>query len=117
MGSEVEWHVSCYQQSRPHVMANMSHDGFDVVIDHCIIDPTEREQAQNLLIGALWVGVMCDVEELIRRESVHGDRYVGFASGTSAVVHQGMNYDMVLDTTSTPSEELAQSICDAILHR
>ncbi|HUZ42427.1 MAG TPA: hypothetical protein VMU68_13675 [Acidimicrobiales bacterium] len=97
--------------------ANMSQDGIDVVIDHCIIDPTEREQAQSLLVGALWVGVMCDVEELIRRESVRGDRYVGFASGTSAVVHQDINYDMVVDTTSTSTEELGQRISDAVLHR
>jgi len=97
--------------------ANMSQDGIDVVIDHCIIDPTEREQAQSLLVGAFWVGVTCDFEELIHRETVRGDRYVGFASGTSAVVHQGMNYDMVIDTTSTPPEELAHKIFDAILHR
>lgn len=97
--------------------ANMSQDGIDVVIDHCIIDPTEREQAQSLLVGAFWVGVTCDFKELIHRETVRGDRYVGFASGTSAVVHQGMNYDMVIDTTSTPPEELAHQIFDAILHR
>jgi chloramphenicol 3-O-phosphotransferase len=42
---------------------------------------------------------------------------VGFASGTSAVVHQGMNYNMVIDTTSTSPEELAQLIFDALLHR
>jgi chloramphenicol 3-O phosphotransferase len=97
--------------------ATMNQDGIDVVIDHCIIEPTEREQAQGLLVGAFWVGVTCDFEELIRREAVRGDRYVGFASGTSAVVHQGMNYDMVIDTTSTPPEELAQQIFDAILYR
>lgn len=96
--------------------ANMSQDGIDVVIDHCIVDPTERDQAQRLLVGAYWVGVMCDVEELVRRESDRGDRYVGFASGTYAVVHQGMNYDMVVDTTSTAIEELAQRIFDAVLH-
>ena len=97
--------------------ATMNQDGIDVIIDHCIIESTEREQAQGLLVGAFWVGVTCDFEELIRREAVRGDRYVGFASGTSAVVHQGMNYDMVIDTTSTPPEELAQQIFDAILNR
>jgi chloramphenicol 3-O phosphotransferase len=97
--------------------ATMNQEGIDVVIDHCIIEPTVREQAQDLLVDAFWVGVMCDIEELIRREAVRGDRYVGFASGTSAVVHQGMNYNMVIDTTSTSPEELAQLIFDALLHR
>jgi chloramphenicol 3-O-phosphotransferase len=39
---------------------------------------------------------------------------VGFASGTSAVVHLGMDYDMVIDTTSTPPEELARQVFDAV---
>jgi len=42
---------------------------------------------------------------------------VGFASGTSAVVHQSMNYDMVIDTTSTSPEELALQIFNTILRR
>jgi chloramphenicol 3-O-phosphotransferase len=54
---------------------------------------------------------------LVRRESARGDRYVGFASGSSAVVHHGMNYDMVIDTTSTPPDELARKIFDAVRRR
>jgi chloramphenicol 3-O phosphotransferase len=88
-----------------------------VVVDHCIIEPSIREQAQSVLLGAFWVGVTCDIEELVRREAVRGDRYVGFASGTSAVVHRGMNYDMVIDTTSTQPEELARQVFDAVRGR
>lgn len=96
---------------------SMNQGGIDVVIDHCIIDPTLREQALELLAGAFWVGVMCDIEELVRREKVRGDRYMGFASGSSAVVHQGMSYDMEIDTTSTSPEVLAQQIFDELLLR
>jgi chloramphenicol 3-O phosphotransferase len=97
--------------------AAMNQSGIDLVVDHCIIEPSIREQAQSLLLGAFWVGVKCDVEELVRREAARGDRYVGFASGTSAVVHLGMNYDMVIDTTSTPAEKLARLIFDAVRSR
>jgi chloramphenicol 3-O phosphotransferase len=94
--------------------AAMSQSGVDVVVDHCIIEPSIREHAQNVLLGAFWVGVTCDVQELVRREAARGDRYVGFASGTSAIVHLGMDYDMVIDTTSTPPEELARQVFDAV---
>lgn len=97
--------------------AAINQSGIDVAVDHCIIDPRIREQAQSLLLGAFWVGVTCDVEELVRREAARKDRYVGFASGSSAVVHHGMNYDMEIDTTSTPPEELARQVFDAVRRR
>jgi chloramphenicol 3-O phosphotransferase len=97
--------------------AAIHQSGIDVVVDHCIIEPDIREQAQSLLLGAFWVGVTCDVEELVRREAARGDRYTGFASGTSAVVHRGMDYDLMIDTTSTPPEELARQVFDAVRHR
>jgi chloramphenicol 3-O phosphotransferase len=97
--------------------AAMHQSGIDVVVDHCIIEPSIREQAQGLLLGAFWVGVTCDVEELVRREAARGDRYAGFASGTSAVVHLGMDYDMVIDTTSTPPLKLARQVFDAVRRR
>jgi len=94
--------------------AAINRSGIDVVVDHCIIEPSIREQAQSVLVGAFWVGVTCDIEELVRREAARGDRYVGFASGTSAVVHLGMDYDMIIDTTSTPPEKLARQVFDAV---
>ncbi len=95
----------------------MSQSGIDVAVDHCIFEPRIREQAQTLLSGAFWIGVTCDIEELVRREAIRGDRYLGFASGSSAVVHDGMNYDMVIDTTVTPPEELARQVFDVVSRR
>jgi len=97
--------------------AATSQSGVDVVVDHCIIEPGVRKQAQSVLLGALWVGVTCDIEELVRREAERGDRYVGFASGSSAVVHHGMHYDMVIDSTATPPETLARQVFDAAQRR
>lgn len=87
------------------------------MIDHVIIDATLRTQAREILLHAFWVGVMCDVDELVRRETVRGDRYAGFASGTSAVVHQEMTYNLVIDTTTTPTEILARQIYDVIVSK
>jgi chloramphenicol 3-O phosphotransferase len=97
--------------------AAMSQGGIDLIVDHVIIDATIRDQARSTLVDAFWVGVTCDVEELVRRETVRGDRYPGFASGTSAVVHLEMTYDLVVDTTTTPTDILAHQIYDAVIGR
>jgi chloramphenicol 3-O phosphotransferase len=95
--------------------AELSRDGIDLVIDHVILDATIREQAMVTLDGAFWIGVNCDYDELIRRETARGDRYLGFASGTYGVVHDEMTYDLFLDTTATPPEVLARQIVQAVL--
>jgi chloramphenicol 3-O phosphotransferase len=93
----------------------MTREGIDLVIDHVILDATIREQAKGTLDDAFWIGVNCDFDELIRREAARGDRYLGFASGTFAVVHDEMTYDLVLDTTATPPDILARQIHLAVL--
>jgi chloramphenicol 3-O phosphotransferase len=95
--------------------AAMNDGGIDVVIDHVILDATLREQARSTLKNAFWVGVTCDVDELIRRETVRGDRRRGFASGTAPVVHNEMIYDLMVDTTLTPADELARQIYDVVV--
>jgi chloramphenicol 3-O phosphotransferase len=87
--------------------------GIDLIVDHALFDESMRLDALEVLSNAFWVGVMCDMDELVRRESQRGDRPTGFASGTSVVVHEGMRYDLVVDSTSTSSEQLAQQIFDA----
>jgi chloramphenicol 3-O phosphotransferase len=94
--------------------AAMNKGGIDLVIDHVILDATLREQALSTLTNAFWVGVTCDMDELFRREAARGDRRLGFASGTAAVVHDEMTYDLMVDTTATPANVLAQEIYDAI---
>jgi chloramphenicol 3-O phosphotransferase len=97
--------------------AAMSRGGIDLIVDHVIIDATIRDQARSTLVDAFWIGVTCDVDELVRRETARGNRYLGFASGTSAVVHLEMTYDLVIDTTNTPTDVLAHQICDAVMKK
>jgi chloramphenicol 3-O phosphotransferase len=94
--------------------AAMNSGGIDLIIDHVILDATLREQARNTLTNAFWVGVTCDIDELVRRESDRGDRHLGFASGTAHVVHNEMSYDLIVDTTDTPSKVLARQIYDTV---
>jgi chloramphenicol 3-O phosphotransferase len=95
--------------------AAMSSGGIDLVIDHVILDATLREQARSTLTNAFWVGVTCDIDELVRRESERGDRRLGFASGTAPVVHNDMTYDLMVDTTVTSADVLARQIHDVVI--
>jgi chloramphenicol 3-O phosphotransferase len=97
--------------------AAMSRNGIDLIIDHVTIDATIRSQAKESLVGAFWVGVTCDVDELVRREAARGDRYLGFASGTSAVAHQEMTYNVLVDTTNTPTDVIARQIYQEVMGR
>jgi chloramphenicol 3-O phosphotransferase len=94
--------------------ASLSEGGIDQVVDHVLFEAHLRLDALEVLSNAFWVGVMCDIDELIRREAQRGDRLIGFASGTSAMAHEGMTYDLVVDSTSTSSEELARQIFNAV---
>jgi chloramphenicol 3-O phosphotransferase len=94
--------------------ASYSEGGIDQVVDHALFEEPLRLDALESLSNAFWVGVMCDMDELVRREAQRGDRPIGFASGTSVVVHEGMTYDLIVDSTSTSSGQLAQQIFDAL---
>ena len=93
--------------------------GLDQVIDHVILDAAMREDALEALKGpdVLWVGVHCDVEELVRREAARGDRFRGFASGTWAQVHDGMTYDLLVDTGTSSTQECADQVVAALRAR
>ena len=93
--------------------ATLKDGGVDQVVDHALFDESLRLDAADVLGDAFWVGVTCDIEELVRRESIRGDRPQGFTSGTSAVVHLGMRYDLMVDSTTSTSEQLAELIAEA----
>jgi chloramphenicol 3-O phosphotransferase len=49
----------------------------------------------------LWVAVRCDSAVAAGRELARGDRVRGMAMSQAEVVHQGVAYDLEVDTTHT----------------
>ncbi|MEV4341281.1 chloramphenicol phosphotransferase CPT [Streptomyces sp. NPDC049590] len=67
-----------------------------------------REALDGLAV--LWVGVRCDPEVAAGREIARGDRTRGMALAQARAVHEGVSYDVVVDTTRTESLECARTI-------
>ena len=63
----------------------------------------------------VWVGVTCDVVVAAQHERDRGDRVVGEVERQSTSVHDGVHYDLVVDTTSSPAFELARQIAEHVL--
>ena len=58
----------------------------------------------------LFVGVLCPLEELERRELARGDRMVGVARGMLGPAHEHARYDLTVDTSVMTSGECAAAI-------
>jgi chloramphenicol 3-O phosphotransferase len=90
----------------------MANAGARVIVDEVILDRDARDDWLAVLPadGVIMCGVRCGLEELCRRERARGDRLVGQARGQFRHVHDGMIYDIEVDTTSASPEICAQQI-------
>ena len=86
--------------------------GLNVIVDEVLLDPELRDDWRTVLApyAVTWVGVMCDPEVCEERAARRGDRALGMARVQSGYVHDGMTYDVEIDTTSTDSFVLAQDL-------
>ncbi|MEV0282287.1 chloramphenicol phosphotransferase CPT [Streptomyces sp. NPDC050610] len=94
-------------------VAAMARAGARVIVDEVFLGGAE---AQQRWLGALrdlrvlWVGVRCDSAVAAGREVARGNRVVGMAASQADVVHQGVVYDLEVDTTHAESMECARTI-------
>ena len=119
-GDRARFHIGAYGQrllaAYRRSIAEIARCGLNVVVDDVMIESNEWDQWRNALAGldVVWVGVRCDVEVAVQREVERGDRASGLARGQAETVHRYPVYDLEVDTTSTPTAELAQRL-DAYL--
>ncbi|MFF4606522.1 chloramphenicol phosphotransferase CPT [Streptomyces sp. NPDC001339] len=91
--------------------------GARVIIDEVFLDGATSQQRWRKALGGLdvlWVGVRCQSTVAAGREVARGDRVRGMAALQAEVVHQGMRYDLEVDTTRTESWECARAIAARI---
>lgn len=85
--------------------------GNPVIIDEMLLDEQVRDHWIDILkpLGALFVGVYCDLSELERREYERGGRR-GLARWSAQQAHTGVQYDMVVDTTAKTPMSCAEEV-------
>ena len=91
--------------------------GARIIVDEVFLGgATSQQRWLDALaeVPALWVGVHCDPSVAAGREIARGDRVPGMARAQAALVHQGVRYDVEVDTTHTESIDCAKIIAAAL---
>jgi chloramphenicol 3-O phosphotransferase len=94
-------------------IAAMARAGAGIVGDDVFLGgPASRQRWEKALAGlaVLWVGVRCDAEVAAGREIARGNRVKGMAVSQARIVHEGLSYDVEVDTTHTESLACARVI-------
>lgn len=94
-------------------VAAMARAGARIIIDDVFLGAAESQRRWRKALGGLtvlWVGVRCEGAVAAGREIARGDRVGGMAASQADVVHQGVVYDLEVDTTRTESLECARAI-------
>jgi chloramphenicol 3-O phosphotransferase len=95
----------------------LAETGHNVIVDivfcgqKTYIELTEELDALNLTI----VKVECPIEELESREIKRGDRDIGLAKSQYENVHDGVEYDLTLNTLINSPEQCAQKLIASLL--
>ncbi|WP_412074802.1 chloramphenicol phosphotransferase CPT [Streptomyces xanthophaeus] len=91
----------------------MARAGARVIIDDVFLGGAESQQRWQKALGGLavlWVGVRCQSAVAAGREVARGDRVQGMAAAQAQVVHEGVIYDLEVDTTHAESLVCARTI-------
>ncbi|WDT91367.1 chloramphenicol phosphotransferase [Streptomyces sp. SCSIO-PteL053] len=107
--------VRCLQAElpTPWLAAATARAGAHVIIDDVFLGgPASREPWRKALTGldVPWVGVRCASGVAEAREIARGDRSKGMAAAQAEKVHEGVSYDVEVDTTHMDSRACARTI-------
>jgi chloramphenicol 3-O phosphotransferase len=106
--AEAAWHQG---------VAAIARAGTAVIVDEVFLHGG-RSQARLAAtlqgLSVVWIGVHCDPDVAETRGIQRGDRIRGQARDQALRVHQGVRYDIVVDTTRTSSAQCAAKIVEWI---
>jgi chloramphenicol 3-O phosphotransferase len=100
-------------------IAAMARAGARIIVDDVFLGGAQSQQRWMAALAGLevlWVGVRCESSVAAGREIARGNRNIGMAASQAEIVHQGVLYDLEVDTTRTESLECAQVIAAALAY-
>ena len=98
-------------------VAAMACAGASVIIDDVFLGGAASQQRWQKALGGLavlLVGVRCESAVAVGREVARKDRIQGVAEMQADVVHEGVSYDLKVDTTNTESLVCARTIASHV---
>jgi len=98
-------------------VAAMAQAGGRIIVDDVFLGGAASQQRWRQALGALrvlWVGVRCDGAVAASREIARGDRPAGMAAAQAEVAHQGVTYDVEVDTAHTEALACARAIAACV---
>lgn len=98
-------------------LAAMARTGTPVIVDDVLLSGSasqERVRAGLQGLQVLWVGVHCTPDVAAGREAERGDRAAGMAALQATVVHQGVRYDVEVDTSNASPVDCARTVLSAV---
>lgn len=96
----------------------MARAGARIIVDEAFLGGAASQRRWTSALGrleVLWVGVRCDGTVAAGREIARGDRVPGMAESQAELVHQGVRYDLQVDTTHTEAIDCARAIAARVL--
>lgn len=94
-------------------LASIADTGTRLILDEVFLDGARsQERVRRTFVGhrIAWIGVTCRGDVATRRERERGDRVLGGHAFQASRVHAGVDYDLVVDTTSQSASDLARQI-------
>lgn len=91
----------------------MSRAGANIILDEVFLGGGTSQRRWVDAIGdleVLWVGVRCAAAVAAGRELARGDRITGMAASQADMVHEGVKYDLEVDTTDAEAIDCARTI-------
>ncbi|MEU8916797.1 MULTISPECIES: chloramphenicol phosphotransferase CPT [Streptomyces] len=98
-------------------VTSMANAGARIIVDEVFLGGAASQQRWQKALGGLdvlWVGVRCESTVAAGREIARGNRVKGMAVSQAEVVHQGVLYDLEVNTTHSESLECARAIAAQI---
>jgi chloramphenicol 3-O phosphotransferase len=101
------------------VAATWARSGFDVVVEHVLLDRTTATDLARALTGlpVLHVGLVCDEDVLEAREAERRRRTLGLAVAQQRQTAEVAGRHVLLDTTMATTEELVEELLTAVGER
>lgn len=97
-------------------VAAFAQTGIDVVVDDLILERAFLQDYLTVFDGfdVTFVGVICDLDTVVARESTRPGRFPGTAAAHFETVHQGCLYDIEVDTAVDSRRRSAERVVTAM---